>query len=251
MPVARAPFERTDHRPWPVPDRPWIMRQRWLDLLFAHWPVPVEAVRPLVPSAIEIDTFEGRTYVGVVPFRMEDVAPRGLPSVPWLSAFPELNVRLYVRRGETPGVWFLSLDAARRLAVWIARATYDLPYVWAKMSCIRRGDTVAYASRRLEGPPHELRATYGPEGPVFEAEPGSLEHFLCERYALFAEDRRGRLRRAEIHHAPWPLQRATATFERNDLAAAHGIDFDTCRPPLLHFSDGVEVAVWNPRPEVS
>jgi len=249
--VPRAPFDRLDHRPWPLPERPWIMRQRWLDLLFAHWPVSVEAVRPLVPEPLEIDTFEGRTFVGVVPFRMEDVAPRGIPALPWLSAFPELNVRVYVRRDGVAGVWFLSLEAARRLAVWIARGTYALPYVWAHMTCDRPGDTVTYASRRLEGSPHEFRATYRSEGPMFEAEPGSLDHFLCERYALFARRTGGTLLRADIHHGPWPLQRATATFERNDLTEAHGFQVDALAPPILHFSEGVKVAIWNPRPEVS
>src|SRR5690349_18551619 len=128
---------------------------RWRDLLFAHWPVPVEAVRPLVPAGLEIDTFDGQAWVGVVPFRMEGVAPRFLPSVPGPSAFPELNVRTYVRRGRRAGVWFFSLDAASRVAVEGARLGFHLPYYRAAMSVATDGGWTTYRSERLDrrGPP--------------------------------------------------------------------------------------------------
>src|SRR5690349_6710130 len=126
-------LRKLDHRPWPVPSRPWIMAQNWHELLFAHWRVPVEAVRPLVPQGLEIDLFAGDAWLSVVPFRMSGVRLRGTPALPWLSSFPELNVRTYVCAEGRPGVWFFSLDAASRLAVGVARAWFHLPYFNARM----------------------------------------------------------------------------------------------------------------------
>ena len=120
-------LRETAHRPWALPSARWSWRQRWCDLLFAHWPVPASVLRPLVPAALEVQEFEGTSWVGVVPFRMEGVTPRFLPAMPWVSAFPELNLRLYVSDGERPGVWFLSLDARNSLAVWAARTFFHLP----------------------------------------------------------------------------------------------------------------------------
>ena len=141
---------------------------RWRGLLFAHWPVDADVLRPLVPAGLEIDTFEGRAYLGIVPFGMEDVAPRGLPALPGVSAFPEVNVRTYVRHGELGGIWFLSLDAASRLAVEGARAAFHLPYFHASMSMQRRGPDVIYHSERRDrrGPAAILDGWYRPNGPV-------------------------------------------------------------------------------------
>src|ERR687892_361778 len=118
----------TAHRPWPMPDGPWIMTQTWNDLLFAHWPVDANDLRQRVPAGLDLDLFEGQAYVGVVPFHMTNVAPRGVPAIPWVSAFPELNVRTYVRIGAKPGVYFFSLDAGNPVAVAVARAMFNLPY---------------------------------------------------------------------------------------------------------------------------
>jgi len=117
----------TAHRPWPLPERPWIMTQTWHDLLFAHWPVDKERLRAKLPPGIALDLFDGQAWLGVVPFRMSNVAPRGLPALPWVSAFPELNVRTYVTRDGKPGVYFFSLDAANPLAVQTARTLFHLP----------------------------------------------------------------------------------------------------------------------------
>ncbi|MGH7266151.1 MAG: YqjF family protein [Candidatus Rokuibacteriota bacterium] len=235
----------TDHRPWPPPAGPWIMAQSWHDLLFAHWPVPVAALRPLVPAAIPLDTFGGRAWVGVIPFHMTGVRPRGVPSLPGLSAFPELNVRTYVTVGDKPGVYFFSLDARNALAVAAARLLFRLPYYRARMAAKVSGDGVGYRSRRTHAgaPAAELVARYGPRGLVFRSAAGSLDHWLTERYCLYTTDAAGRPYRAEIHHAPWPLQPAHATFERNGMAAAAGIGLpDT--PPLLHFVRRLDVVVW-------
>ena len=243
--MARHPaFEHVAHRPWPHPVRPWTWRQSWLDLLFAHWPLPPEAVRPLLPPGVEVDTFEGETWVAVVPFHMAGVMRRPLPDLPWISAFPELNLRLYVTRDGQPGVWFLSLDASNPLAVWAARTFFYLPYVHSRMSVVERPEGIVYRSERKNtSPPVRFEATYRPTGAPYLAAPGTLEHWFTERYALYAQSRRGRLYRAEVHHAPWPLQPAEATISRNDLLAPHGLTLPD-RPPILHFARRLDVVVW-------
>jgi len=235
-----------DHstRPWPPPPSPWIMRQVWHDLLFAHWPLPPAALRPLVPASLAIDTFDGQAWLGVVPFQMSGVRPRCLPPLPGLSAFPELNVRTYVALQGKPGVFFFSLDAASRLAVAGARRLFHLPYYRAEMAVAPEGEGVSYASRRVHpgAPAAELRGRYGPTGPVRPAAAGSLDDWLTARYCLYTVAR-GASYRCEIHHAPWPLQPAAARFEVNTMAAAAGLPFPD-RPPLLHFARRLEVVVW-------
>ena len=215
--------------------RPWMMRMRWRDLLFAHWPMEVEALRPLVPAALEIDTFEGRAYLGIVPFRMEDVAPRGLPAIPGVSAFPEVNVRTYVRHAGVDGVLFLSLDAGDRVAVEGARRGFHLPYFHASMSIERDGERVHFRSERRDrrGRPASIDVRYGPIGPAAPADAGSLEDWLTARYRLFAVDGHGRLTRTEIRHAPWALRPAKAEFEVETLAAAQGLALPDAPPHLL------------------
>ncbi|HET8785222.1 MAG TPA: DUF2071 domain-containing protein [Candidatus Limnocylindrales bacterium] len=228
--------------------RPWVMRMRWRDLLFAHWVVDVEALRPLVPSSLEIDTFEGRAYLGIVPFGMEDVAPRGLPAIPYLSAFPEVNVRTYVRRGEASGVWFFSLDASRRVAVEGARLFFHLPYFHARMSMERSDDEVVYRSSRRDrrGRPAELDVRYRPTGPIQPAPAGSLDRWLTERLRLFAVDRRGRVSTTSIAHVPWPLRPAEAEFRVETLSTAQGIALSG--PPVhLAYADRLDVRAWWPR----
>lgn len=228
--------------------RPWVMRMRWRDLLFAHWQIEVEAIRPLVPPSLDIDTFDGRAYIGIVPFLMEDVAPRGLPAIPRLSAFPEVNVRTYVRREGIDGVWFLSLDASNRIAVEGARLGFHLPYFYASMSIDGGGDTVHFRSKRRDRRHRaaSLDVRYRPTGPVELAAPGSLEDWLTARYRLFAVDGRGRLSRTEIRHAPWPLRPASAEFWVESLAAAHGISLPHS-PPHLLFAERLDVRAWWPR----
>ena len=234
------------HRQWPLPERPWVMAQRWHDLLFAHWPLAPEVLRPRVPATLPLDTFEGQAWVSVVPFRMSGVRPRPLPSLPWVSAFPELNVRTYVTLGGKPGVYFFSLDAGNPLAVAVARALFHLPYFNATMRCRRTGNGIAYASQTTHaGAPALLRATYRPTGSVFRAAPGTLEYWLTERYCLYTTTRGGAMLRGEIHHSPWSLQPAEWEPRENTMAESHGITLpDT--PPLLHFSALQEVVVWWP-----
>jgi hypothetical protein len=234
-----------DHRPWPPPAEPWAWRQTWHDLLFLHWPVAAGVLRSLVPSPLQVQEFSGSAWVAVTPFWMSGVTPRHWPALPALSRFPELNVRTYVTLGDRPGVWFFSLDAGNRLAVWVARRRYRLPYVHARMTVHRAGGRIAYRSVRPGGTGFE--ATYEPAGPPQASEPGTLAHWLTERYCLYARRRRGGLYRAEIHHAPWPLQPATAEVRRNDMLRVHAIADDG--PPLhAHYARRLDVVVWPLRP---
>jgi uncharacterized protein YqjF (DUF2071 family) len=228
--------------------QPWVMRMRWLDLLFAHWPVPLEAIRPLVPVGLEIDTFDGQAWIGVVPFRMEDVAPRFLPAIPGPGAFPELNVRTYVQRRGRRGVWFLSLDAGSRIAVEGARTAFHLPYYRARMSSEPNAGWVDYRSERIDrrGAPAAFAARYRPTGPVWLAEPGSLDAFLTDRMGLYAADPHGTIRWTAIRHERWPLQSAEAEISRNTMATAAGISLPDVEP-RVSFAKRLDVVGWWPR----
>ena len=221
------------------------MRQVWHDLLFAHWPLAEDELRPLVPAPLELEIYDGRAWVAVTPFHMSGVRMRALPPMPGMSAFPELNVRTYVKFGGVPGVFFFSLDAASRMAVIGARATYFLPYSHAEMRAEVEGESIRYRSRRRNSPA-EFRGSYRPVARPRRREKGSLEYFLTERYCLYAVTPRGKLLRADIHHLPWPLQDAEAEIEVNTMADAAGIRLQD-QPPLLHFAKRLEVLVWWPR----
>jgi len=220
------------------------MGQTWYDLLFAHWSLAPDVLRPLVPAPLELDERDGRAWLGITPFVLGGLRSQGTPPLPWLSRFPELNVRTYVHYDHRPGIYFFSLDAARRAAVAAARRGYRLPYFQAEMSVRRRGATVSYESRRIDssGPRAELRGHYGPRGSRLPVDEGSLERWLSERYCLYVVDERGRPLRGEIHHPPWPLHPGHATIEANTMAAPLGIELDS--EPLLHFSPRQDVLIW-------
>jgi uncharacterized protein len=240
-------LSRTDHRPWPLPAGPWVGRQSWRDLLFVHWPIDAAALRPLVPAGLAIQEKEGTSWIGVVPFRMADVMLRGLPALPWISAFPELNVRLYVERDGRPGVWFLSLDATNPIAVWTARRFVHLPYHRAAIETAHDGPAVEYRAVRRADPRVRFAARYEPRSPVYETTSGSLDRWLTERYCLYAQAPTGALYRTEIHHRPWPLQTAAAEIRENTFLAPHGLRLDPAQPPLLHFARWIDVVTWRPQ----
>jgi uncharacterized protein YqjF (DUF2071 family) len=219
---------------------------RWCDLAFLHWAVDPAVVQPLLPAGLELDTFDGKAWIGVVPFRMEDVRLRFSPNIPGMSAFPELNVRTYARVGERTGVWFFSFDATNRVAVRGARTLFNLPYYDAEMRVERQGDAIHYQSKRVhpDAPPAEFVASYAPAGDVFESQPGTLEYFLVERYCLFLVTQSGDLGYLDVHHHPWPLQPATVRIETNTMAAATGITLPP-EAPLAHFARDLEVVAWN------
>ncbi len=255
-------LEETAHRPFPTPARAWTMTQSWNDLLFAHWPIAPETMAALLPAGLEVDTFDGYAWAGVVPFWMDRIRHR-IPgsadrrlAIPMVETFPELNLRTYVRSRLTgrAGVFFFSLDAASLLAVIGARTIFHLPYFYADMVRETAADgTVRYKSRRLFTRDEvSFQATYRGLGRPIEAtpsQPGSIEHFLTERYCLFTTFR-DRLLVGNIHHKPWPLEPAEAEIRTNRLAAPHGLVLPA-RPPLLHFSRALEVYIWPLEPDGS
>lgn len=227
---------------------PWVLRMRWVDLLFAHWAFEPEPIRRLLPGdpALELDLFDGHAWIGVVPFTMTDVSARAVPAIPRLSTFPEVNVRTYVTYRGSPGIWFLSLDARSWPTVLGGRAVFHLPYHHADMAARRSGDAVVYRSRRTgRGMPGAFDATYRPTGPVTIPPAASFDRWATQRLRLFVADRRGRIWRTEIEHGAWPLQPAEATLDARSLLASHGLtqpDVD----PILHFAGRLDVRGWPP-----
>jgi uncharacterized protein YqjF (DUF2071 family) len=217
------------------------MMQTWHDLLFAHWPIRQEQLRRLVPPQLPLDTFDGQCWVGVVPFWMSGVRARGVPPLPGLARFPELNVRTYVTYKGKPGVYFFSLDAANYFAVWAARTFFHLPYFHARMSVIHDKEKIQYSCRRRAGNA-EFCGSYRAIAPPQFREQGSLADFLTARFCLYTVHDK-RVYRCEIHHLPWPLEDAEAEFERNTMAAAAGVTLPDS-PPLLHFSQALDVLIW-------
>jgi uncharacterized protein YqjF (DUF2071 family) len=213
------------------------MGQTWDDLLFIHYRVSAEQLRPLVPEALELQEHSGSAWLGVTPFVVTGLRARGLLPLPVASSFRELNVRTYVTRDGMPGIWFFSLDASSQVAVEAARRLYRLPYFRADISVRRRGDELLYDCSRGEG--KAFSAVYRPDGAVFTAEPGSLEHFLTERYCLYAQHEQ-KLYRADIHHRLWPLQPAQARIDLNTMPPVKVPQGDT----LVHYSARQDVVIW-------
>ncbi len=241
--VEHASLKSLDHRPWPLPAGSWTWRQRWHDLLFAHWPVAASQLKHLVPPPLRIQEFDGTSWIGLVPFRMSGVMRRPRPDLPWISAFPELNVRLYVEHGGKPGVWFLSLDATNPLAVWAARRFFHLPYFRARIEIERAADAFRYTARR-RGAGAALQIRYRPTSLPYLARPGTLEHWLTERYCLYAQAPDGSLWTNEVHHAPWPLQKAEAEIAYDSYLSHHGLAIPG-PAALLHFARDLDVVVWS------
>jgi uncharacterized protein len=232
----------TAHRPWPLPERPWAMAQTWEDLLFVHWPVDPDQVRPHVPDGLELDIRDGTAWLGVTPFRLTGLRLRGTVPLPYLSSFLEINVRSYVTRDGKPGIWFHSLDATSRGAVEVARRAYRLPYHLMQATCEERGLYLRWRSSRIAAArPYVFEAASRPVEAPAPAEPGSLDAFLTERYCLYAAHR-GSLYRAEIHHPPWPLQAAEVELDLTTMTP-DGIDLPA-GAPLVHFSARQDVVLW-------
>jgi uncharacterized protein YqjF (DUF2071 family) len=233
-------LEHVAHRPWPAPARRWALGQTWDDLLFAHWRVPLAAVRAHVPAGLEVEQHGGSAWLGITPFRVTGLRARGTLPLPGLSSFLELNVRTYVHAADgKPGVWFLSLDASSRLAVELARRLFKLPYFHARIAADRSEDWIDVECARLAERGRVFSARYRPEGEPFEAEPGSLEWFLTERYCLYTTDESGTLQRAEIHHAPWALQTAEAEIDLTTICP-----LELRGAPVCHFSSRQDVVIW-------
>jgi uncharacterized protein YqjF (DUF2071 family) len=231
-------LKEVGHRPWPVPEGPWVQAQSWIDLAFLHWRVDAEELGQLVPDAVELETHDGSAWLGITPFLLTGFRLRGLPPVPGISTFEELNVRTYVTRDDKPGIWFFTLDAASTLAVEGAKRLYRLPYHRAHMRYERRGGAVHYESARTGA---AFSGRYEGAGPFFHAGPGTLEYFLTERYCLYSTDG-SRTFRADIHHPPWDLQHGEARIDLNTMAPLSLPDDE----PHVLFSPRQDVVVWPP-----
>lgn len=233
------------------PDEPVLLHQNWHHLLFLHWEVPAADLQALIPSSLSVDTFQGKAYVALVPFTLTGVRAVMTPPLPWISHFHEVNVRTYVHyQGRDPGVWFFSLDASSKLAVAAARASYKLAYLDAEIAfTVTEGalPEIEFDTRRTDSRgamPANAHIRYKPvEGPFGAAIPGTLEHFLMERYILYAQDEQHRLYRARVHHQPYPVQRAEVSALDETLIWAAGIR----RPEglgLRHYAREVNVKVY-------
>lgn len=222
-----------------------LMHQAWGKLLFMHWRIDAQLLRPLIPSGLEIDTFDGSAWIGIVPFTMWDIRafPPYVPAVPGLRAMHELNVRTYVHLNGTPGVWFFSLDCDNAAAVFGARTFYYLPYFNADLDLAQTENTIDYSSTRTDEPAAMFRAQWhiGPELPT--EEPGSLEFFLTERYCLFSE-KDGQLYRSRIFHEPWPLQTATVESHESTMISSLGLP-EPDGEALLHYAEAIHVDIWS------
>jgi uncharacterized protein YqjF (DUF2071 family) len=239
-------LDERSHRPWPLPDGPWVQGQTWCNLLFAHWRVAPKRLRRVMPPSLPLHLYDdGSAWLGITPFVVRGLRPRGAPPLPWLSQFPELNVRTYVELDGKPGIYFFSLDAGRRAAVIAARHTYRLPYFHARMRANRVGERVDYTSERIDssGPPASFRGSYVPAGPVTD---DHLARWLAERYCAYTVDNEARPLRIEIHHPPWPLRPAEGELDAAAMAAPLAVELEG--EPLLHFSGRQDTVIWPPKP---
>jgi uncharacterized protein YqjF (DUF2071 family) len=241
---------RTSQSLRPLPPGRWSMTQRWNNLLFAHWPVPVSALAPLIPPELQVDTFEGSAWLGASPFWMDRIKVRGLPALPGVRSFPGLNLRTYVRDAHSgaKGVYLLSAEVGDLPAVLLARVLYRLPYHWAEMQLeqTRAREFSFYSRRRLSSEPVVFNARYrglGPTRRLAELRNGTLEHFLMERSCMFLRDHAGRSIRTNLHSVSWPLEEAEAEIERNDLAAALGIHLPELSP-VLYYARRLAIYIW-------
>lgn len=233
-------LEKTEHRPWPMPDVEWVWRQSWLDLAFIHVPVPAEVIQDRLPDGVRVDVFDGSAWLGIVPFQMSGVGRRYLPGFPFMRRFPELNLRTYVVVDDKPGVWFFSLDAASLPLVFGGKFVYGLPYYLARMNQRWEDGICSFTSFRRSSP-MVMRCQYKPTSEVFYAETGTFEHWATERYCLYSQKRpTANVKRVQVHHAPWPLQQAEVVIEECSILSAAGFDLSLDKP-VCHFSTGVDV----------
>jgi uncharacterized protein YqjF (DUF2071 family) len=233
------------HRPWPMPNRPWALRQSWRTVLFAHWRLPPRVLTAHIPPPLELDTFEGSAWLGVVAFQMADIALRELPAVPWVSTFPEINVRTYVQFENRSGIYFFSLDAPSVMAVALGRLL-NLNYFASTSELTASGERHHFRNDRSSAhPPARFDGRYRPTGEPFVAAPGTLDHWLTERYCLFTVHKSGKTEQLDVHHAAWTLSRAEATITVNSMADPLGIGLPA-EQPLLHYSQRQDTVAWLP-----
>jgi uncharacterized protein len=229
-------LDDVEQRPWPASQNPWAQAQSWVDIAFLHWRVDPAELQRLIPGSVELQTFDGVAWLGITPFLLSGLRLRGLPPLPGVSTFPELNVRTYVTRDDKPGLWFFSLDVGSTLVGEAEKRLYRLPYHRAQMRYVREDDFVHHESARAGA---AFSASYRGVGELFDAEPGSLEEFLTDRYCVYTEDG-GRVYRAELHHRRWALQRGEAHVDLNTMAP---LPLPKDEPHVL-FSPRQDVVIW-------
>jgi hypothetical protein len=251
-----------EHRPWLAPDAHWLLSQRWNDLLFAHFAIDPPTLRRLVPDALTLDLYDGAAWLTLSACCASHVRPSGVPPLPGLSYFPQVNLRTYVTMGDKsggdkPGLFYFSVDAENLSAVWFARIFFHMPYWHAAIQT--GGGTIQphnpepraihFRSSRLHGPsasggPARFDASYSAESEPQRARRGSLDEFLTERYCVYSWNRR-RYHRAEIHHQPWALQRCGVEIRANSMADPFGLALPP-KPELCHFSRSLKMLAWAP-----
>ncbi|MGG1398021.1 DUF2071 domain-containing protein [Bacillus salipaludis] len=234
------------HRSWPLPSKYWIMRQTWSNILFLHWPIPLNILRPHIPSSLQIDTFNGSAWIGVIVFVLEGIFPRGISSISLTPKFPEMNVRTYVTCDGKPGIYFLSIDVENWASLKIAKRWFHLPYYSAQVSFRKEGQSFHIHSSRNGNfnTPITFKGKYVPVSEVYFPKEGTLDHWLTERYCLYSSNNGDNIYCGEIHHLPWPLQKAEMEIFRNTLLSPFHFDISEV-DPIVHFSTGVESLMWN------
>ena len=235
---------RTDHLPFPMPERPHAIVQQWRHLSFLHWEVDPVRLTPYIPDGLELDLFEEKAYIGTIPFLMTGVRPRQAVSVPGISTFPEFNIRTYVRQGGKAGVFFITLDAQSRVTCAYAPRAYGVPYQYTRGRVDVDGETYSWRSKRVNGGQELVGSCIG-TGEAMQAEPGSLEEFLFERYCLYTSHKE-KLCIAHTHHDPWVFRKGEAEVISNTLTESYDLGIsDVLKPDLIHISDGVLVHMWS------
>ena len=232
-------LKQLNHRPWPLPKKGPLLSQIWQNLVFIHWEVSFDQIRAAVPQPLEIATYDGKSWIAIVPFDMKKVTFKGLPSIAALSDFPEINVRTYVNYEGKPGVWFFSLDIPSKFATWIARTFFHLPYRYAKVQVTEKDDVIHYQHKMERA---AFTAKYKPVNFISKRS-SSFETWATERYCLYCQSRRGHLYRTEVQHQEWPLQQAEIDIETNTLL--EGWNLGAQHPSVL-FSKHLDVLAYAP-----
>lgn len=234
-----------EHRPYQLPDSPWVSTQKWEDVLFLHWPVSPKELRPHIPPCLHLDLYDDAAWLGIVFFQVKGMRPRALPSVPCISSYLQLNVRTYTTYMGKPGIYFISLDVNSRLASILARAVYSLPFRAANMKIDKQGNEINMVSvmdhsYRKEG----FSCGFTPVSPAFYAKVDSFDYWLLERYCLWSL-KRGNLFRTDIHHTKWSLQKAEVIIRSNSMASflprKSFLD-----DPIVHYSALKHALFWLP-----
>lgn len=231
---------------WPLTCRTWVMQQTWNNVWFIHLPVSSESLRHLIPQRLQIDTYQGQAWIGIVLFVMEGIYLRGVP-VKLFPSFPEINVRTYVTFNGKPGVFFLSLDAEHWVTYTLGKKWFRLPYFYSHIAALNENQSFTYHCVRKDrlSPPAAFNGTVTPVSDVYFSKPGTLEYWLIERYRLFSVDSKGRIYSGEIHHVPWPLQKGEGAITMNTLISPFHAAPVTDAKPIFHFSSGVNARIWN------